>query len=571
MTEENMEKFRDIEYKRPKAGRLVCTLLSYEKKFRKAASFEEADEIFMKFHETAFEAATMYVTADIRNTMNTADAFYDREMKFFNTVLPMLAPVLKKCVGTLIKSRYRGEFEEKYGSHLFKNAEIQMSLFKAGIILPTVRENNLSTRYSKTAAGCSVDFMGEKCNFYGLLRHMESTDRAERKAAFEEWAKLYESIAPQLEKQYGEFISVRLKIASKLSYGSYIDYAYKSRGRYDYTPADVAVFREAVRKYITPLCESMYEEQRRSLGIDKLHWYDEKLVFPEGNAVPQGTTDELVEKAARMYADMSPETGEFFAFMKEHELFDLETRENKHLGGYCTTLLGPKAPFIFSNFNGTSADVDVLTHEAGHAFQFYYASRRLPVAELAGSTSEINEIHSMSMEHFAYPYMESFFGDKADKYRYSHFCSAFKSIPYLVAVDEYQHRVFENPSSGPADWRVFWKEIEGKYMPWRDYDGNAFLESGGFWMQKQHIFLYPFYYIDYALAQLCAFYLYRLEVNGENALERYFNLCALGGKYGYFETLGRAGIPVPLSEEAVKNAADFVKEHSEVLKSRITR
>ena len=398
---------------------------------------------------------------------------------------------------------------------------------------------------------------------------MQSVDRDERREAFAAWAKLYEDISPKLDEIYGKLVRVRCSISKKLGFDSYIDYAYLARGRYDYDAAKAAEFREAVRKYITPICDRLYKEQAERLGVDKLHWYDESLVFPDGNAAPIGTPDELVEKARRMYSEMSPETKEFFDFMVEHELFDFVTKENKHLGGYMTSLSDYKAPFIFSNFNGTSADVDVLTHEAGHAFEYYYASRRLPLDDLSGSTSEINEIHSMSMEHFAYPYMELFFEDKADKYRYSHLCEAIKTIPYLVSVDEFQHKVFENPSSDPADWRAYWKEIEAKYMPWRDYDGNEFLQGGGFWMQKQHIFLYPFYYIDYALAQLGALSLYRRSVENDGAWEHYLTLCSIGGKYGYFETLSRAGIPVPLDENVVKETAAFAEKQIEKLKELI--
>ena len=270
-----------------------------------------------------------------------------------------------------------------------------------------------------------------------------------------------------------------------------------------------------------------------------------------------------------MYEEMSPETGAFFNFMTEHELFDLVTRENKQLGGYMTFLAEYKAPFIFSNFNGTSADIDVLTHEAGHAFEGYYASRRLPLLLQTGSTSEINEIHSMSMELFAYPYMERFFGDKTDKYRFAHFTDAFNTIPYLVCVDEFQHRVFENPKATAADRRRMWREIENKYMPWRSYDGNAFLEGGGFWMQKQHIFLYPFYYIDYAMAQLDAFALYKKQVEGGDAWGSYLTLCGMGGKFGYYETLERAGLPNPLEPENVKALAAFVEAQAEILNARV--
>ena len=563
-----MEKFSELKYERPDAVKLRRELNACIREMKRAEDFNTAHAAFLRFHELIFAAGTMYIVAQIRSNGNTKDAFYEKEMKFYNVALPLLAPTLKKALSAMLASPFRPQLEERYGKQLFLRAQTQAKLISLAVILPTVRENNLATAYSKTAAGCSVEFMGEKCNFYGLLRHMQSPDREERRSAFTEWAKLYEGVAPELETQYGKLVKLRRGIAEKLGYGSYIDYIYPARERFDYGAAQAAGFREAVKTYITPLCEKLYREQAQRLGVDTLHWYDEHLFYPQGNPVPQGAPEELVAAARSMYADISPETKEFFDFMTEHELFDLVTRENKHLGGYCTALPAYKAPFIFSNFNGTSADVDVLTHEAGHAFQLYYASRRLPLAEQAGSTSEINEIHSMSMELFAYPYMERFFGDRADDYRYSHFCDAVRTIPYLAAVDEFQHLVFEHPGSGPADWRRFWKETEQKYMPWRDYDGNEFLESGGFWMQKQHVFLYPFYYIDYALAQMGAFHLYRRQTETGDGWNDYLTLCGLGGQYGYFETLARAGIPNPLQPETVKEAAAFCEAQAERLKQK---
>ena len=554
-----MQKFSEIKYVRPDVSALKKQVNACIKRLKNAASAEEADAALREVMDVVEQAGTMYVVANIRNTANTRDAFYEGEMKFFNRAMPMLMPLLKKGVSALLDSPYRKDLEAKYGAQMFKNLEMQRRNASAKIILPSIKENNLTTLYSKTAAGCSVEFMGEKCNFYGLLRHIQSTDRAERKAAFEAWAKLYEGVAPKLEAQYGKLVAVRSGIAKKLNYKNYIDYIYPSRGRYDYTAADVEKFRAAVLKYITPLCNEMYKAQAERLGLEKLTYYDEDLFYAQGNPVPQGTPEELVAAAGKMYAALSPETDEFFTFMREYGLFDLVTRENKHLGGYCTVLPSYKAPFIFSNFNGTSADVDVLTHEAGHAFQAYYAARRVPFMLLAGSTSEINEIHSMTMELFAYPYMDLFFGEKAEEYRLAHFCDAFRCIPYLVSVDEFQHKVFQNPGSGPADWRRYWKETEQKYMPWRNYDGNAFLESGGFWMQKQHIFMYPFYYVDYALAQLGAFSLYKKQTEGGDAWGSYLALCGMGGQYGYFETLERAGIPNPLREETVKEITEFVR------------
>ena len=564
-----MERFADIKYERPDLAAFKKEYLALIKKLKGAGSYEEADEAVVEMEKLMNRVFTSYVVAMIRHNMNMKDEFYDGENSFFEREIPKNMMILKKGTEAMLGSPYRKQLEEKYGSLMFKNAEVQAKLIKPSIILPSIAENKLTSEYSKVAAGCSVEFMGEKCNFYGLLKHMQSTDREERRAAFEAWAKLYEEASPKLDEIFGKLIKVRRKIAKKLGFKSYIDYAYLTRQRYDYGPDEVARFRETVRTTVTPVCDKLYREQAERLGVDKLRFYDEALVFPDGNAVPQGTPEELTEKARLMYEALSPETGEFFNFMTEYGLYDLVTRENKHLGGYCTALPAFKAPFIFSNFNGTSADIDVLTHEAGHAFEAYYAARRLPHTDLTFSTSEINEIHSMSMELFTYPYMESFFGDRADRYRYAHLCEALEVIPYLVSVDEFQHRVYENPDSTPSDWRKFWRDIEKKYMPWRDYDGNEFLEGGGFWMQKQHIFLYPFYYVDYAMAQMGAFSLYRKATEGGDAWGDYLKLCSMGGMYGYFETLERAGIPNPLTPGTVEEAAGFVEKRIAELEEKI--
>lgn len=562
-------KFKDLPYSRPNLKNIKKGFEKTLAQFKMATTFEEADKALVEYMDIVGHWYTQYTIASIRKDMNMKDEFYNKEDKFFNQANSMLMLTLKKAIKTVLASPFRPQLEEKYGKQMFKNFEMQLKLIKPSIVLPSITEGNLETKYSKTAATASVEFMGEKCNFYGLLRHTESTDREERKSAAEKYAKLLEGISGDLDKIYGKLVKLRCTIAKRLGYKNYIQYVYDARGRYDYNAEKVAEFREAIYKYITPLCEKLYKDQAERLGLEKLEFYDEPLCFAEGNATPIGTPEELTEHARKMYEEMSPETGEFFNFMVEHELYDFVTRENKHLGGYMTSLPDYKAPFIFSNFNGTSADIDVLTHEAGHAFQGYYASRRLPIAQLTGSTSEINEIHSMSMEYFAYPYMERFFGDKADKYRYAHFTETIKTIPYLVCVDEFQHRVFENPDYTPADWRRVWREIERKYMPWRSYDGNEFMEGGGYWMQKQHIFLYPFYYIDYALAQLDAFALFKMKEEGKDAWGSYVKLCGMGGTYGYLETLERAGLPNPLNEETVKELAEFAEAQAEVLKSRL--
>ena len=554
-----MTRFSEIIYQRPNMEELKKTVEEATRKVREAKSCAEVRDAYFAVQDQERDTDTMFTVCHIRNTIDTTDTFYESEIRWLREAFAKMIPQFKSWQKALAESEFHGDLEAEFGKQLFRKIDAELMTSDEKIIPETIREGELRQAYQKTTAGAATEFRGGKYNFYGLLKHMQSTDRAERREAFEAWAKLYEKISGRLEEQYAELVALRDTKARKMGFKTYTEMAYITRNRFDYTQEDAARFREQVLKTITPAVAEIREAQQKRLGVDRLRYYDESLIYPDGNAVPIGTAKELVEKALKMYREMSPETGAFFGFMTEHELYDLETRPGKHMGGYMTRLPSYRAPFIFSNFNGTEADVDVLTHEAGHAFQGYLAMRSIPVAALCGSTSEINEIHSMSMEHFAYPWMTYFFGDKAEKYITAHLIGALCTIPYLVCVDEFQHAVYAKPESTSEDWRKIWREIERKYMPWRDYDGNEFLEGGGFWMQKQHIFLYPFYYIEYALAQICAFQYYgRMKENRQAAWDDYLRLCRAGGTRGYFELLETGSLLNPFRDGTVEKSTEHV-------------
>ncbi len=554
-----MMKFSKMPYQRPDIEKRKAAMEEATKRVLEAQSYEEVRKAYFDVQEMNMEVGTMFSIANVRNTIDTTDEYYDGEVRWLREQMARMIPLSIAWEKALTGSPYRKDFEAEFGKQLFRILDAELLTEDEKIIQETIRSGEITQAYQKATALATTDFRGEKCNFYGLLKHMQSTDRQERKEAFEAWAALYEQISPTLDAQYTELVGLRDGMAKKMGFSTYTEMAYISRNRFDYTQEDTARFREQIREIVTPAVAEIREKQRKLLGVDKLHYYDEELIFPEGNANPIGTTEELVTKAQNMYREMSPETGEFFDFMKEYQLFDLETRPGKRMGGYMTRFPAYQAPFIFSNFNGTSADVDVLTHEAGHAFQGYLSMRSIPISALCGSTSEINEIHSMSMEHFAYPWMKSFFEDKSEKYITAHLIGAIGTIPYLVSVDEFQHRVYAEPGMTAIERRGVWREIEKKYMPWRDYDGNKFLEEGGFWMQKQHIFLYPFYYIEYALSQICAFQYYgRMKEDREKAWADYLKLCRAGGTKGYFELLETGNLLNPFKDGTVERSVGHV-------------
>lgn len=567
-----MQKFSEIPYVRPDLTAYREALPAYVEQIRSAASWPELKALWLAQSDKRMEVMTARSIASIRNTVDTTDPYYEAEMRYFNTEMPAISLLEKQAEAALLASPFVGDFEKEFGSILIQNMKSSQRFADERLVPMQIRESELTQMYSKASATAVTDFRGQKCNFYGLLKAMQSTDRETRRAAFVAWADLYAQVAPELDAIYDEMVQLRTKMAHTLGFETYTEMAYLQRRRFDYTAADVEKFHQQVKDVITPACARLFEAQRQRLGVDKLHWYDEALVFPEGNADPEGTKDELLAKAQQMYRELSPETSEFFDFMMQYDLFDLETKPGKRPGGYCTSLPSYKAPFIFSNFNGTNADMQVLTHEAGHAFEAFVASRRMPLPELAHSTSEINEIHSMAMEHFTYPWMERFFGDKTTQYLYDHLWGALNVLPYMCCVDEYQHRVYDNPSMTAMDRRAVWHELEQAYMPWRDYDGNEFLEGGGFWMQKQHIFLYPFYYIEYALAQICAFQFYlRMKQDRPAAWADYLRLCQAGGSLGYFDLLKLAKLDNPFAEGTVEKAVSAVLASIDELEKQLSR
>ena len=420
-------------------------------------------------------------------------------------------------------------------------------------------ENELTNRYQRITAACKIPFQGEECNLYGILKYFSDLDREVRKQAAKKYAEFFEAHDKEMGEIFDRLVKIRHQMGVNMGFKNYIPLGYMLQGRLDYDEKDVAAFREQVRELLVPFCEKLYKAQAKRIGVEKIRFYDEQLIFPEGNAVPVGDRAYLVSQAQKMYRDMSAETGEFIDFMIEHELMDLDNKPNKAATGYMTTLNDYKAPFVYSCFNGTTGDVDVLTHEMGHAFAGYAAMRTQPLQSLWSEPTDIAEIHSMSMEQFAYPYAELFFGENAEKYRFQHLQEAITFVPFGVAVDEFQHIVYERPEMTPDERTAVWHELEKKYMPWRDYgEDNAFFDRGGWWYHKLHIFHYPFYYINYTLTTMGAMEFKKKQAEDkEGCWKDYLALCKVGGSLGYLDTLKAANLAVPFEAGGVKRATEY--------------
>lgn len=553
-------KFSELKYERPHYEEVKSKLNSLFEELKNAESFEKQYNCIGEINKVRKHLFTMQTLSQLRYTINTEDKFYQEENDYWNEYSPLYDELNINFYKIILQSKFRKELEEKYGKQFFTVLELMSKAFSPEVIGDLQQENKLSSEYVKLIASAKINFKGKERNISELAPFIEDKDRKIRKEASEAKYKFFLENEAEFDRIYDDMVKLRTKIAKKLGFKNYVELGYVRLMRIGYNPEMVANFRKQVLDYIVPVATKLYERQSKRLGLDKLTYFDEKFEFTSGNPMPKGSPEWIVENGKKMYSELSSETKEFFDFMTDGEFMDLVTKKGKAAGGYCTYLFDYKAPFIFANFNGTSDDVNTITHEAGHAFQAY-SSGWIEMPECGYPTLESCEIHSMSMELFTWPWMNLFFKEDTDKYKFAHLGGAIKFIPYGVTVDEFQHFVYENPDATPAERKKAWRDIERKYLPHKNYEGCDFLERGGYWFQQGHIFENPFYYIDYTLAQICALQFWkRANEDKEAAWNDYVKLCKAGGTKSFLELVDYSNLKSPFEDGCVSSIIGNIEQ-----------
>lgn len=548
-----MPTFKDYHYQRPDLDRLRSDWHRLLAEFDRATSPQAQIEIIAQFNALRNNFETMASLVQIRHSGNTSDPDYGRENDYLDEIQPVYEGLINQYYHSLTHSPHRQVLETKWGKQLFRLAELKLQTFTPAVITDLQNENRLTSQYTKLRASARLKFQGEERNLAQLEPFLESPDRATRQDAQEAFTDFFRENETEFDAIYDQLVKLRTGIAHKLGFSSFTGLGYARLGRSDYNPAMVAAYRRQIRETIVPFASQLRQKQAARLKLPALKYYDEPLKFPTGNPTPQGDSGQLIKGGQQMYRELAPETDQFFQFMVEHELLDLVARKGKAGGGYCTYINNYQSPFIFANCNGTSGDVDVLTHEAGHAFQVYL-SREHPIPEYIWPTLEACEIHSMSMEFFTWPWMKLFFPAESAKYQYTHLSEALLFLPYGVTVDEFQHWVYGHPEATPTDRKNCWRRIEQQYLPHRDYEQNDLLNRGGYWLRQGHIFNDPFYYIDYTLAQVCAFQFWiKCQANQAAAWQDYLRLCRAGGSQSFLELVQLANLENPFKDGCLQS------------------
>lgn len=529
------------------------------KEFNAAKDGEEQFLVHKKYYKLIKKVRTAMTLAMMRHDGDVSDKYYEEEQEYYDGVAPRIESFISKYQRMLFNSKFRPCLEEKLGKVAFKDIEIQLKSFNDVLIPLKQEENNLTSRYNKLIAQVKVDFKGEELNLSLLGKYLKSKDRVTRIEASKVRSEKLLTIASELDDIFEKLIANRNAQAKAMKYENYVELGYYNMTRNSYDKNDVANFRNQVKKFFVPLASKMHEERRKRLGLEKLDYVDEGVYFNEGNPIPIGTADDIFVAGQKMYSELSTETKEFFDFMLDHELFDVLGRPNKATGGYMDMLMLYKAPIIFANFNGTSGDIDVMTHECGHAFQGYL-TRNYEVLEHNNITSETAEVHSMSMEFFTDKWMDLFFGDRADDYKKMHLEEVIAFIPYGCMIDEFQEIVYTKPELTPDERREVWKTLEKEYKPHLTFKDDEFFGDGRTWQLQKHVYNWPFYYIDYCLAQTCALqFKIRMDEDYNDAWQKYITFCLESAKDYFPNMLHKVGIKSPFEDGFIKELVDNIK------------
>ena len=552
-------KFSQMPYVRPDLEALKVKTAEVVAKLEGAQNADEAVAALWEFDKAVTEASTMGSIAYVRHTIDTRDAFYDGEQAWMDEAMPQMEELHQRVNLALLASPFRREVGEAVGPLLLTNLEIAVRAFKPELMELMGEENRLTTEYQKLYASAMVDFDGQTMPLPKLGPYKQSPDRAVRRAAYEAEGGFFDAHREELDQLFDKLVKNRTAQARLMGYDNFLPLAYDRRGRNCYGPEQVAAFREQILRDLVPVVAKRKEEQRKRLGLEHMCFHDDIMLFPDGNAIPQGTADDILKAGLEMYHGLSPETAEFVDFMYDNELLDVLSKEGKAPGGYCTGFDAYQAPFIFSNFNGTAGDVDVLTHEAGHAFAAYRSMRKGYISALQSPTMESCECHSMSMEFLTQDFHRNFFGPATRKYEIGHCEEALFFIPYGCMVDEFQHRVYESPELTPQQRNELFAELERKYRPWIDFDNLPFYGRGAGWQRQLHIYQYPFYYIDYCMAQVVALQFWMASMTDRaDAWRRYLELVDKGGTRTFEELVHGAGLKVPYDEGCIREIGETV-------------
>ena len=552
--------FAEIQVETPTIEQVTAEYAEINQVLDQASTIQEKQTALQQWEDLRRRLDSWSALTSLHFSQDTANEAYKQAQSDRDELQPKLTALEVAMKQRLLNDQNRAELESIIGKQAFSLWSADVTTFEPAIESDLVQESKLVNQYVQLLASAKIQFEGKTVNLSEIRRYTQNSDRQTRYAAEKARWNFFSQHQSQLDSIYDRLVTLRHQMAQKLGYENYIGLGYKRMQRIDYTEADVAGYRNEVVDKVVPLAQKIIAQKAQHLNLDRVCFWDESVFDLQGNPQPQGDHDWMLQQAQSMFDAMHPELGSFFSMMVAGNFIDLKTRPNKAGGGFCTGFPTVGVPYIFANFNGTKGDVEVFTHEMGHAFQAWQ-SRNLPLIDYLWPTLESCEIHSMSLEFLTWSQMDKFFGQDAARFRSIHLAESILFLPYGCAVDHFQHLVYSNPQATPQERNQMWQQMEQRYLPWRYYGDLKYPQQGGLWQEKQHIYCYPFYYIDYTLALCCALQFWlKANLNFELALSEYIRLCQQGGKAPFQSLVNSANLTSPFKAGSLANVVAQAQE-----------
>jgi oligoendopeptidase F len=448
-----------------------------------------------------------------------------------------------------------------------RNFRNQQEIFRAENVPLRQALQKLDAEYQRITGTMTAEWDGKTIPLAQLKPYTLDPDRAVRERAFRKGFEPYEQQREALASVFDRQLELRQQIAKNAGFANFRDYVFREKNRFDYTPADCETFHDAVAAKVVPALTRRHEKRRALLGVDSLRPWD-LSADPLGRPglKPYATVDELIAGSANMLGRVSPAFGEYLEIMNREGLLDLDSREGKAPGGYCSSLDYRRRPFIFMNGAGTQDDVETLLHEGGHCIHAFEAFEHLPLTFQRYPGEEMSEVGSMAMELLAAPYLEKSEGgfyskEDANRARIDHLESVLEGIAWIATVDAFQHWIYTHPEGADAAARdEQWQQVKARFDPSVDWSGIEDLQVAR-WYRQLHIFLVPFYYIEYGLAQLGALQVWRNSLTDQaGAVAAYRQALALGNTRGLPDLYAAAGARFSFNEDVVGELVELVED-----------
>ncbi len=481
-------------------------------------------------------------------------------LHFVEHIQPQIKPREFKLDQIFIAHPLRHQLPKARYEVFDRNTALQVELFRPENIPLETEEAKLSQQYQKLSGSLTVQFRGEEKTLVQMARYLEDPDRALRQEAWELTANRRLQEAEKMEDIFDELLKLRQQIARNAGFKNYVDYSFRKLRRFDYTPADCVQFQDAIEKEIMPVVRDLQARRRGQLGLSSLRPWDlgvDPLNRPPLRPFEQ--VEGMVSNTQKVFNQLDGALGKGFQQMQDLRLLDLANRKGKAPGGYQSTLAEARLPFIFMNAVGVQRDVETILHEAGHAFhalatrpEELYAYRDAPI--------EFCEVASMSMELLGNEFIENFYAPpEAKRARHDHLEGIMKIFPWIATVDAFQHWVYSHPGHSRVERKAAWEQLMDRFGG--DVDWNGYEKARTYmWHRQLHIFLHPFYYVEYGIAQLGALQVWANSKRDKSkALADYKKALALGGSRPLPELFSTAGCKFEFSQTTMKPLIGLVR------------